>query len=116
MDRTEHRKLAETLAGPFGSWYYADRADVPQILQRAQIHATLAQITDPDDALNDALDDVLTRASEIRVQRVDGVVHVLLWNGAHAHHGKGATPAEALAKAREQFYAAAVDADGAVAR
>jgi hypothetical protein len=38
----ENYKAAEKLAGPTGEWYYANPADVPAILARAQVHATLA--------------------------------------------------------------------------
>jgi hypothetical protein len=42
MTGPEHYNEAQRLAGENGEWYYVAADDVPQILARAQVHATLA--------------------------------------------------------------------------
>jgi hypothetical protein len=38
----EHYAEAEYLAGPYGEWYRTNHDQLPALLARAQVHATLA--------------------------------------------------------------------------
>jgi hypothetical protein len=44
MTGEEHAQKAEQLSGARGEWYYVDADEVPAILARAQVHATLALV------------------------------------------------------------------------
>lgn len=57
MNGPEHYREAERLAGPTGEWYYANPDEVPAILARAQVSATLALAAATALAAVDTMDD-----------------------------------------------------------
>ena len=63
MNENPNYAEAEKLAGERGDWYFANPEDVPTVLARAQVHATLALV----DQLR-ALTELLTPA---QVESVD---------------------------------------------
>lgn len=113
MNAAGHKREAEKLAGLHGEWYFADREDVPAILRRAQVHATLATIPDPDPAVSGetaplavAYTEALTVATTVTIiwdKHGTGEYHATVWRGPATFTAIGDSPAEALTEATRQL-------------